>query len=73
MPPFGPISRADLIYYLRQLGYDGPYSGGRHAVMIRGAHRLTIPNPHSGTTIGRPLLQQVLRQAGITRDEWERL
>jgi hypothetical protein len=37
MPTFGPIKRADLVYYLRQLGFDGPYSGKRHQFMLREA------------------------------------
>jgi hypothetical protein len=36
MPPFGPISRADLIRGLRKLGFDGPYTGGKHQYLIRG-------------------------------------
>lgn len=36
MPPFGPIKRGDLIRHLRQLGFDGPYSGGRHQSVIKG-------------------------------------
>jgi hypothetical protein len=24
MPPIGPIKRKDLIYFLRQVGFDGP-------------------------------------------------
>jgi hypothetical protein len=30
MAKFGSISRRDLIDYLRQSGFDGPYSGGKH-------------------------------------------
>ena len=30
MPPFGPIERRELIRYLRKLGFEGPYAGGRH-------------------------------------------
>jgi hypothetical protein len=33
---------------------------------------LTIPNPHRGD-IGRDLLARILRQAGISREEWEKL
>ena len=33
MPAFGPIKRRDLIGYLRQLGFDGPYSGKKHQFM----------------------------------------
>jgi predicted RNase H-like HicB family nuclease len=31
-----------------------------------------VPNPHRGD-IGRNLLSRILRQAGISRDEWEQL
>lgn len=70
MPAFGPVSRRDLIRVLRALGFDGPYSGGKHEFMVRGDVTLRIPNPHRGD-IGRELLARILRQAGISRDEWE--
>ena len=40
--------------------------------MLRGGQRLFIPNPHRGQ-INRVLLQEVLRQAGISREDWEAL
>lgn len=40
--------------------------------MSRGDLRLTIPNPHM-QDIGRPLLMRLLRQAEISREEWEKL
>jgi predicted RNA binding protein YcfA (HicA-like mRNA interferase family) len=54
------------------LGFAGPYAGGKHEFMQRGDLSLTIPNPH-GSDIGPKLLGQVLRQAGIERNEWEQL
>jgi hypothetical protein len=39
--------------------------------MVRGNTVLTIPNPHRGD-IGVGLLAVIVRQAGITRREWER-
>ncbi len=72
MPPFGPTSRRDPISNLKDLGFEGPYSGGNHQYMIRGQTRLRIPNPHQGD-IGRGLVARILRQAGISRDEWEGL
>lgn len=72
MPRFGPIRRPDLIRYLRQLGFEGPYAGGRHQFMERGDVRLILPNPHHGD-IGSDLLARLLREAEVTRDEWERL
>ena len=74
MPPFGPIRRKELFRFLRELGFLGPYSGGKHEFMVRESDqlRLTIPNPHKGE-IGKPLLSEILREAGISRDEWEKL
>jgi hypothetical protein len=72
MPPFGPISRRDLIRALRDAGFTGPHPGRRHEAMIRGLTSIVIPNPHRGD-IGRNLLARLLRQAGISRSEWERL
>jgi predicted RNA binding protein YcfA (HicA-like mRNA interferase family) len=72
MPRFGPIKRRDLIRYLRQLGFEGPYSGGKHQFMIKGDITLRVPNPHQ-SDIGKELLGRVLRQARIRRDEWEEL
>jgi predicted RNA binding protein YcfA (HicA-like mRNA interferase family) len=72
VPRFGSITRKELIRCLRQLGFDGPYSGGKHQFMHRGNLTLRIPNPHQ-SDIGKELLIRILRQAGISRDEWEKL
>ncbi len=72
MPRLGPIKRAELISYLKILGFEGPYSGGSHQIMIKGPVRLILPNPHR-SDIGKELLTRVLRQAGIDRREWEKL
>jgi predicted RNA binding protein YcfA (HicA-like mRNA interferase family) len=70
MPALGSIKRRDLIEGLRKLGFAGPYRGGNHEFMKRGSLKLTIPNPHK-TDIGLPLLNRILREAGITKEEWE--
>ena len=72
MPPFGPIKRRGLIRNLRKLGFEGPYTGGRHEYMVKGTLKLFIPNPHRGE-ISRDLLAKILRQAEIDRDEWAEL
>ena len=72
MPSFGAISRSDLIRNLKQIGFNGPYSGGKHQYMIRDELKLPIPNPHKGD-ISVGLLNRILRQANISREEWERL
>ncbi|MGI2909580.1 type II toxin-antitoxin system HicA family toxin [Tolypothrix sp. VBCCA 56010] len=72
MPTFKPIKRPDLIRYLRQLGFEGPFSGGKHQYMIKDDITVRIPNPHK-SDIGKGLLAEILRQAGIEKDEWEQL
>ena len=72
MPRLGPVRRAELIRYLQTLGFEGPYSGGRHQFMLKGAIRLRIPNPHK-SDVGKELLSRILRQAGIDRGSWEKL
>ena len=70
MPTFGPIKRRELIGFLKRLGFQGPYSGGKHQFLVKGELKLFIPNPHDGE-IGRDLLSKILRQAGIERKDWE--
>jgi predicted RNA binding protein YcfA (HicA-like mRNA interferase family) len=72
MPKFGPIKRKDLIRYLQQLGFTGPYSGGKHQFMIKEKLKVRIPNPHK-SDIGENLLNRILKEIGIDRAEWENL
>ena len=72
MPPFGPVSRRDLIRYMRACGYEGPYSGGKHQFMVRGELTVRVPNPHQ-SAIGKALLAVILREAEISREDWESL
>jgi len=72
MPHIGPIKRKDLVRYLRRLGFDGPYSGGKHQFMAKGDITLRLPNPHQGD-IGKEFLLRILRQARIDINEWEEL
>ncbi len=73
MPPFGPTKRQDLIRTLTLLGFDGPFRGGAHQYMSKGQLKVSISNPHKGSDISTGLLARVLRQANISRDEWESL
>ena len=55
-----PISHKELVRKLRKLGFDRPYSGGKHLFMIKGNLTLTIPNPH-GKDISVELLKRILK------------
>jgi len=72
MPRLGPIKRAQLIRYLRELGFQGPERGGKPQIMRRGPVTLLLPNPHC-RDIGVGLLARILREEGISKDDWEPL
>ncbi len=69
MPKVPPYNRRELIRKLKKLGFEGPFPGGKHSYMKRGKFRLTIPNPH-GSQIDSALIKEILKQAGITVEEW---
>jgi len=64
------ISRKELIRKFRALGYGGPFSGGKHQFMVKGKQKIRIPNPHM-SDIGVSLLKEILRQAGISSQDWD--
>lgn len=70
MPNLGPIKRKELIRYMRQLGFIGPYSGSKHQFMVKNNLRVRIPNPHK-IDIGKNLLNRILKEAEIDKSEWE--
>jgi predicted RNA binding protein YcfA (HicA-like mRNA interferase family) len=63
------ISLRKLIQKFRIFGFDGPYSGGRHLFMVKGALKVRVPNPHRGD-ISKHLVVEILRQAGISLKDW---
>jgi predicted RNA binding protein YcfA (HicA-like mRNA interferase family) len=71
MPRLSPVSWKNLVKRLRELGFEGPYAGGKHPQMRRDDLTVIMPNPHEGD-IGVALLARLLRQAGVTRGEWLR-
>ena len=66
------ISFRKLIKKLKRFGFDGPYPGTRHPYMMKDHLKLIIPNPHEGD-ISKSLLSKIIRQAGISKKEWDKL
>jgi len=58
-----------LVKRLKDFGFEGPFSGGKHPFMIKGDLVLTLPNPHK-QEISVDLLSRILKQARIKRDDW---
>ena len=72
MPKLSPVKWSELVRRLKALGFEGPFAGGKHPYMVRGDVVLTIPNPHR-QEVGSDLLVRILRQAKISRREWEQV
>ena len=62
----------ELVRRFHALGFDGPYSGGRHLFMSKGQLKARIPNPHRGD-LSRHLIAEILRQANISKDLWNEM
>lgn len=72
MPPFGPIKRRDPFTFSGMLVSPVQSRERGMRLMARGDTQIALPNPHQGD-ISRGLLARILRDAGISREEWERL
>ena len=64
-----PVSWRELVSTLKAFGFQGPYQEGKHPYMVKGNLVLTLPNPHR-REVSVDLLRRILRQAGISREEW---
>jgi len=67
------ISRKELIRKFKELGYSGPFSGSKHQFMIKGRKKIRIPNPHGSGDIHISLVKEILRQASISNNEWNKV
>ena len=76
MSQWQPCKRRDFIKRLRQLGFDGPYSGTRHQFMVYEHHRLAIP---SNSEYSVPQLRMTLNETqailgrSVDAKEWNNL
>jgi hypothetical protein len=71
-----PCRRREFIRRLRQLGFDGPFSGTWHQFMLYEARRMAIPsNAEDSVPQLRVLIREVEAIVGreIALAEWNRL
>ncbi len=66
-----PVSWREFVERLHELGFEGPFSGGRHPQMRRGDVTLNIPNPHDedGFYVGEVPQLKACYSQGRTIDE----
>lgn len=74
MPKLRPLKPIEVVRRLKKFGFEGPFAGGRHVHMVNKEKKLVIPIPyHQGKEIGVGLIQTILKEAGISREDWFKL
>jgi predicted RNA binding protein YcfA (HicA-like mRNA interferase family) len=74
MPKLTPEKPHDVIRKLRLLDFEGPFGGGKHVFMRHPKVSLKIPVPmHKGRDLPVGTLRAIIRQAGISVEEWLKL
>jgi predicted RNA binding protein YcfA (HicA-like mRNA interferase family) len=62
------ISGDDFVKAMRKLGYQWDYTEGSHMILLHPSEgRLSVPRHKE---LGRGLLRNLIRDAGISRDEF---
>jgi len=66
-----PLESRKVFRKLRRLGFVGPIPGGRHMRMVHPQTGQIIPVPvHKGKDISVGLIREIIKEVGITREEW---
>jgi predicted RNA binding protein YcfA (HicA-like mRNA interferase family) len=74
MSKLTPLKSEEVTRKLRVLGFEGPYSGGRHQRMVNLITRKVIPVPfHKGRDVSVGLIREIIQEIGISREEWMKL
>jgi predicted RNA binding protein YcfA (HicA-like mRNA interferase family) len=71
MPKLSPENPRVVIRKLRRLGFEGPFGGGRHAFMRHPETKAKIPVAiHKGRDIPIGTLSAILKEAGVSVEQW---
>ena len=69
MSDYPTLTGSALIRSLKKFGFEVIRIKGSHHFLKHSDGRCTVVPVHSGETIGRGLLSQILRDCDITKDE----
>ena len=71
-----PCKRKDFIKKLKNIGFDGPFSGSKHQFMIYFNHRLAIPTNEEYSVQQLKMMAKEIQEIidrDISNEEWETL
>jgi predicted RNA binding protein YcfA (HicA-like mRNA interferase family) len=67
------VTGKQVIAALEKVGFEVARVRGSHHILIHSDGRRTVVPVHSGETIGRGLLSQILRDTELSREEFRKL
>mgnify|MGYP001614592534 CR=1 FL=1 len=73
MPKLVPISGKELCKILEKLGFEKIYGKGSHVRFKHSDGRRTVVPVHGNEDLGKGLLNAILKQIKLTREEYEEL
>ncbi|MEH2322352.1 MAG: type II toxin-antitoxin system HicA family toxin [Nostoc sp.] len=73
MSQFPSVTGREVIAALSKVGFEVARVRGSHHIMIHSDGRRTVVPLHSGETIGRGFLSQILRDYQMNREEFREL
>ena len=65
-----PVKAERLIKVRAEVGFKPVRRRGSHVILKRDDGRMTVVPVHGGEEIGRGLLSRILKDAGLTREEY---
>lgn len=68
-----PIPAEKLLRILAKIGFEPVRTRGSHVFLRHADGRSTVIPIHSGEDVGRGLLIKILKDVGLTREEYLRL
>ena len=73
MPKLSPIRARHLIKILEKKGFFSTRQEGSHLRLSSSDNKKVTVPVHSGEKVGRGLLRKILKDANISREEFEKL
>lgn len=67
------LTGKDVIKALSKIGFEVARIKGSHHILVHADGRRTVVPVHSGETLGRGLLSQILRDCKLTKDDFAQL
>jgi predicted RNA binding protein YcfA (HicA-like mRNA interferase family) len=73
MPRLPTVTPRQLVQALERVGFEIDHQTGSHVVMLRDSDGTRVVIPWHNRDLGRGLTLRIIKSAGLSRDEFEKL